>query len=96
MSTAMKILATERRIHLVLEDTAEHLTSRDLRKITEAADQAHEVVQIRYGTWQVLVSVPEINFQKLTEGLSAIGYRCAAHYEKVSEVSTFPLGGITI
>jgi hypothetical protein len=96
MSTVLQDHETRRRVYLALEDTAHHLTSQDLSRIAGAADQAHGVVRIRRGSWQVLVGVPEIHFRKLTEELSAMGYRYAGHDEKINEVSTFLLGGAAI
>jgi len=93
MSTVLQDHETQRRIYLTLEGTANDLTNQDLLRITEVVGQVHGVVRIRRGSWQVLVGVPEINYQKLTEELSAIGHRYAGHFEKVNETSTFLLGG---
>ncbi len=84
---------TERRIYLVLEDTAQHLTGQDLLRIIEAAEQAHAIVKIRYGSWQVLVCVPELKHQKAERALQAMGYEACILSGEIYERSTFVLTG---
>ncbi len=77
-------------ICLALEDTADHLTSRDLLRI---ADQAGGAVSISPGPWLVLVDVPEIHYRKVAEALRSIGYGCNVFSGEMNELSTFILIG---
>jgi hypothetical protein len=92
MSTMLKDKAeeTQRRVHLILEDTAHHLTSQDLLRITQIAEQAQAAVHISYGSWQVLIGVPEIHHQDISEALRDIGYECDLFAGEL-ELSTFAL-----
>ena len=86
---------TEERVHLVLEDTAHHLTGQDLLKIAQIAEQAHAAVHISYRSWQVLVGVPECSYEWVAEHLRTMGYECDILSGEIDELSTFALNGGT-
>jgi len=94
MNAASQDQEIQRRVYLSLEDKAVHLTSHELLKISEVVNQVQGRVRIRQGSWQVLLDVPMIHFQKLTQGLLEVGYRHSGHFERVNETSTFLLGGL--
>lgn len=93
MSISARTPNTERRVCLVLEDTAHHLTSLDLFKITEAAQQVHAIVHIRHGSWQVLISVQEPRYPELDRVLQTMGYEARMLSGESDERSTFVLNG---
>ena len=81
-------------VYLALEETADHLTSRDLLRIlgtTEIADQSGGAVHISPGSWLVLVGVSEIYHRKVAEALRSIGYGCNVFSGEINELSTFDL-----
>jgi len=93
MNAALQNHKIRGRVYLSLEDKALNLTSQDLLKISRVVNRVQGRVRIRQGSWQVLVDVPMIYFQKLTQGLLEVGYRHTGHFETVNEKSTFLLGG---
>jgi hypothetical protein len=81
-------------VYLALEETAGHLTSRDLLRIlgtTKIADQSGEEVHISPGSWLVLVKVPEIYYPKVADALRSIGFGCDVISGEMNELSTFDL-----
>ena len=56
MGIATRNADSKQRVYLVLADTARCLTSQKLLEIAEVAEQAHAIVHIRHGSWQVLVN----------------------------------------
>jgi len=90
MRTATQDRAYERRVQIVLEDSAAHLTSRELQEIARIAEEAHAAVHISFGSWQVLIGVPEIYHQDIAETLRNMGYECDIHAGEL-EISTFVL-----
>src|ERR1700674_427456 len=93
MSIAEQTADAAPRVYLVLADTARCLTSQELLKITEIAEQAHAIVHIRRGSWQVLVNVPELSYQKVDRALQAMGHEAQLLSGKIKERSTFVLKG---
>lgn len=93
MNSAVFNSIGEGRVHLVLEDTAHHLTGQDLLKIAQIAEQAHAAVHISYRSWQVLVGVPEYSYELVAEHLRTMGYECDILPGKIDELSTFVLNG---
>ena len=74
---------SQRIVNLVLMDTARSLTGHDLLKITEMAEQAHAVVHVSYGSWQVLVGVPECSYDLIAADLQAMGMNAVSSLEKL-------------
>lgn len=93
MNSAVFNSIAEGRVHLVLEDTAHHLTGQDLLKIAQIAEQAHAAVHISYRSWQVLVGVPECSYELVAEHLRTMGYECDIFSGEIDELSTFVLNG---
>lgn len=96
MSSTILSLLAEERVHLVLEDTAHHLTGQDLLKIAQIAEQGHAAVHISYGSWQVLVGVPARSHELVAEVLRTMGYECNILTGEFNDLSTFVLKGETI
>jgi hypothetical protein len=94
MNAALQDRRIRGRVYLPLEDKALNLTSQDLLNISKVVNRVQGRVRIRQGSWQVLLDVPMIHFQKLTQGLLEVGYRHSGHFERVNETSTFLLGGL--
>jgi len=93
MNAILQDNEVRKRVYLSLEDKALNLTSRDLLNISKVVNQVQGRVRIRQGSWQVLVDVPMIHFQRLTKGLLEVGYRHSGQFERVNDTSTFLLGG---
>ena len=84
-------LASESKIYLALDCTAQYLTVQDLMKITKIARKSHGMIHISYGSWLVLVGVSENYSRKVVEGLRKIGHECGVFSGKMNERSTFAL-----
>jgi hypothetical protein len=93
MSTVVEDRDVQRRVNLILKDSAHGLTSQDLLKISQVAEQAHAAVHISYGSWQVLVGVPESSYELVVEYLQVMGYECSMHAGEIDDLSTFVLNG---
>jgi hypothetical protein len=91
MNIAARTTDATQRVYLVLTDTARCLTSQELLKITEVAEQAHAIVHIHRGSWQVLVKVPELSYQEVDRALQAMGHAAQLLSGKINERSTFVL-----
>ena len=91
MNTVSKNRAHGTRIHAVLKDSANRLTSRDLVRIIEIAREAGAVVHVACGSAQVLVGVPEVNFRKMEKALGSVGYACIGRREATRPLATFAL-----
>jgi hypothetical protein len=89
MNTAVEERETLQRVNLVLEDSAHCLTSQDVLKIAEIAEQARAVVHISYGSWQVLVGIPRGYHQLVQETLRAMGYESDIYSGDIDDLSTF-------
>ena len=94
MRTVIPDKVSQRIVNLVLMDTARSLTGHDLLKITEMAEQAHAVVHVSYGSWQVLVGVPECSYDLIAADLQAMGYECSILTGEIDEIPTFVLSGV--
>jgi hypothetical protein len=94
MRTVIHDKVSQRIVNLVLRDTAHSLTGHDLLKITEMAEQAHAVVHVSYGSWQVLVGVPECSYDLIAADLQAMGYECGILAGEIDGVSTFVINGV--
>lgn len=79
-----------RTVRIVLRDS-ERLTSEELIKIARMAEQAHSAVRISYGSWRVLIDIPEASHPLVTETLRAMGYTYDALSLEIDERSTFVL-----
>src|ERR1700676_3573340 len=93
MSIATRTADETQKVYLVLTDTARCLTSQELLKITEIAEQAHAIVHIHRGSWQVLVHVPELSYQKVDPARQAMGHEAQLLSGNIKERSTFVLKG---
>lgn len=83
------------KVYLALEETADHLTSRNLLRIlrvTGITDQTSGAVHICPGSWLALVGVSEVYQRTVEESLRNIGYECGVFRGKIDELSTFGLG----
>jgi len=82
---------TERTVRIVLKKSAEHLTSQELIEIARMAEQAHSAVRITYGSWRVLIDIPEASHRLITETLKTMGHSYDVLSLEAHEPSTFVL-----
>ncbi len=93
MLRTMRSPSIFKKINLVLMKGADKLTGNDLVRIAQVAEQAGAVIYVSLPSWQVLLAVPVMQQQQVSESLHERGYDSARVTRKLDRDSTLQLRG---
>ncbi len=74
MCTIIKTPTSYKRVDLILQDTTHPLTREDILEIAEIAEQAQAALHISDLSCQLLVGIPEVYRQEVSQAIRALGY----------------------
>lgn len=74
MYTMIKAPGHQKRLDFILRDTSHHLTKEDILEIAEIAEQAQAALHISDLSFQLLVGIPEVYRQEVSQAIWTLGY----------------------